>query len=379
MFDESSGEYQLSKQNIEKRGVAPTQVHRKSAAKDEGPSCQQDRFLLSVVVPCYNEEAVIELTHRSLVEVLGNQPDFSLELVYVNDGSRDRTEALLDEIAASNEQVRVISFTRNFGHQVAVTAGLEHARGDAVVVIDADLQDPPAVILDMVARWREGYEIVFGVRAKRLKESAFKKLTAAGFYRLFKMLADIDMPLDSADFSLMDRHVVDVLNDLPEKNRFIRGLRAWTGFRQTGVVYERAGRAAGESKYSFSSSLKLALDGIFDFSTKPLSMIFFFGIATSTLSLFGFFFFLAHRLIGFKILGYTSADVPGFTSLILAVFLFGGVQLISVGILGEYLGRIYQEVKLRPTYVVKQGRRGYGKNEGATPEDQEREPAEGSK
>lgn len=311
-----------------------------------------DALLLSVVVPCFNEAVVIRLTHERLIAVLGSSPDFDLEIIYVNDGSNDGTEEILFGLAEKDDRAGVVSFSRNFGHQPAVSAGLKYARGDVVAVIDADLQDPPEVILDMLAKWREGYEVVYGVRAKR-KENRSKKFAYAAFYRLLRLLADVDLPLHSGDFSLMDRQVVDVLNALPEKNRFVRGLRAWSGFRQTGILYERPARVAGESKYSFSKLLRLAFDGIFNFSTAPLTLIFFAGVFTAFLSLLGSIFFALHRLLGFKIFGYSPEDVPGFTSIILALLFFSGVQLISLGTIGEYLGRIYQEVKMRPAFVVK--------------------------
>ena len=310
------------------------------------------RFLLSVVIPCFNEQEVIHLTHSKLIQVLGNKPDFDLELLYINDGSQDQTESILFALAAKDSQVNVISFARNFGHQPAVTAGLEHATGDVVAVIDADLQDPPEVILEMLEKWQQGFEVIYGVRTKR-KEGVLKKFAYVSFYRLYQRLANIDVQLDSGDFALLDRNVVDVLNSLPEKNRFIRGLRAWAGFRQTGHIYERAARVAGETKYPFSKLLKLAFDGIFNFSTKPLTMIFLAGVCTAvSATLAGAFYFIA-RIGGFSILGHRPEDVPGFTTLILTLLFFSGIQLISMGIIGEYLGRIYQETKMRPTYVTK--------------------------
>jgi glycosyltransferase involved in cell wall biosynthesis len=315
------------------------------------------KVLLSVVVPCFNEEAVIGLTHRHLVEALGADPSFDLEIVYVDDGSRDRTEDLLFELADRDPRVKVVSFTRNFGHQPAVSAGLQYAGGDAVAVIDADLQDPPEVILRLVAKWREGYDVVNAVREKR-KEGIAKRFAYALFYKLYRRLASIDVPLDSGDFALMDRRVVDVMNALPEKNRFVRGLRSWSGFRQAGVGYERAERAAGETKYSFMKLLRLAFDGIVNFSTAPLSLIFGLGVATAVIAMFAGAGYLVARILAIPIFGYTPGEAPGFTTLILTILFFSGVQLISIGILGEYLGRIYQETKMRPTFVVKEVRGG---------------------
>jgi dolichol-phosphate mannosyltransferase len=315
------------------------------------------RFRLSVIVPCYNEQEVIAETHARLMHVLGDQPDFDLEIVYVNDGSRDETEATLNGFAEADRRVTVISFTRNFGHQPALTAGLEYATGDVVAAIDGDLQDPPEVILEMLVKWREGFDVVYGVRSKR-KEGLPKRLAYNAFYRIFGMLANIDVHLDSGDFAVMDRRVVDVINSLPERNRFVRGLRAWAGFRQTGCVYERAARRAGQSKYPFLKLLKLAFDGIFNFSTAPLSLIFLLGLLTAILSMLAGSVYFVARVFGFSVFGQPPGDVPGFTTLILTLLFFSGVQLISIGILGEYLGRIYQETKMRPAYVVRSVRGG---------------------
>lgn len=312
-------------------------------------------FLLSVVIPCFNEVEVVPLTHERVTSALGGQPDFSLEIIYIDDGSSDGTGHLLCSIADQDERVTAISFTRNFGHQPAITAGLEHATGDAVAIIDADLQDPPEVILDMIAKWREGFDVVYGVRVKR-KEGVLKRLAYATFYRIYRLLANIDVPLDSGDFALIDRRVVDVLNGLPEKNRFVRGLRTWTGFQQTSCKYERAARAVGETKYPLHKLIKLAFDGIFNFSTTPLSMIFVAGLCTSFAALVTALVYFTARIGGFTIFGRSPEDVPGFTTLIITLLFFSGVQLISVGILGEYLGRVYQESKNRPTYIIKEMR-----------------------
>lgn len=308
--------------------------------------------LLSVVVPMYNEEAVAAMTHGTLIEALGSNPGFTLEIIYVNDGSRDRTEEILLGLAAHEPRAKVVCFSRNFGHQPAVTAGLAHARGDVVAVIDGDLQDPPKVIIDMLEHWRQGYEVVYGVRAQR-KEGLFHRFAYAAFYRLLKRIAEIDVPLDSGDFALMDRSVVDVINALPEKNRFVRGLRAWAGFRHFGHVYERHARVAGDTKYPLSRLVKLAFDGIFNFSSMPLELIFGLGIVSSLFAMGAFFLLLLQRVFEFKVLGWGYQDIPGFTTLALTLLLFSGIQLASIGVLGEYIGRIYQEVKNRPTYVVR--------------------------
>lgn len=316
---------------------------------------QRSSTLLSVIVPCFNEQEVIQATHQRLLDSLGDSPEFALEIVYVNDGSFDRTEAILFELAEGDSRVRVISLSRNFGHQPAVTAGLAHVVGDIVAILDADLQDPPEVILQMIDKWREGFDVVYGVRFKR-KEGFFKRLWYASFYRLYGLLADIDVQADSGDFALLDRRVVNLINSLPEKNRFVRGLRAWVGFRQTGLVYERAARAAGKTKYPSHKLMKLAFDGIFNFSTAPLTIIFVTGLIISLASVLVALVYIAARIGDFTIFGRSPGDVPGFTTIILAMFFFSGVQLISLGILGEYLGRLYQEAKMRPTYVVKEVR-----------------------
>ena len=315
------------------------------------------KVLVSVVVPCFNEEAVIGLTHRQLIEALGGDASFDLEIVYVNDGSHDRTEALLFELADQDPRVKVVSFTRNFGHQPAVSAGLEYAGGDAVAVIDADLQDPPEVILRLVAKWREGYDVVNAVREKR-KEGLAKRLAYALFYKVYRRLASIDVPLDSGDFALMDRRVVDVMNALPEKNRFVRGLRSWSGFRQTGVAYERASRAAGETKYSFAQAARARVRRHRQLLHRAAQPDLRARRRDRGVAMFAGAGYLVARIFAIPIFGYTPGEAPGFTTLILTILFFSGVQLISIGILGEYLGRIYQETKMRPTFVVKEVRGG---------------------
>lgn len=308
--------------------------------------------LLSLVAPCYNEESVISRTHAEVTATLGGLPGVELELVYVDDGSTDATADILADIAARDPRVAVVTLSRNFGHQAAVTAGLEHARGDAVAVIDADLQDPPQVVAEMLKRWREGFDVVYAVRTKR-KETAWKRFAYSGFYRLLTRLASVDIPQDSGDFSLMDRAVVDRLNSLPERNRFVRGLRAWVGFRQTSLAYERRARAAGKSHYTLRSLVRLAFDGLFNFSTAPLSAVFALGLAISGLSAAAILFFFFFKFSRVSFMGHTAEGLPGYTSLILSLFFFGGVQLICLGVIGEYIGRIYQEVKFRPLYLTR--------------------------
>jgi polyisoprenyl-phosphate glycosyltransferase len=311
-----------------------------------------DDFLLTVVIPCYNEELVIRATYDCIIEVLGNG-GFRLQTLFVNDGSKDGTERILEEISASDSRVKVVTLARNFGHQAAVSAGLANADGDAVAVIDADLQDPPEVIFEMVNRWREGFDVIYGVRTKR-KEGIWKRSCYAIFYRILRWISFVDTPLDAGDFSLIDKQVLFQINRLPEKNRVYRGLRAWMGFKQTGVYYERQPRAAGITKYSFFRLVKLAVDGIFNFSTVPLTVVFILGLLMSIISLTAAAIVFVVRVFDISIVGLYLRDVQGFTSMILTALLIGGIQLVCTGILGEYIGRIYQEVKSRPAYIVRQ-------------------------
>ena len=300
---------------------------------------------LSVVVPCFNEEAVIRETHRQLVSTLEQVPELDFELVYVDDGSRDGTLDLLRGIQRADSRVRVLVLSRNFGHQIAVTAGIQGTQGDAVVVIDADLQDPPAVILDMLDRWRKGADVAYGVRTKREGETAFKLWTAWAFYRLFKRITDTPIPLDTGDFRLMDRKVVDAFLAMPERDRFVRGMVAWAGFRQEPVPYQRAARAAGETKFPLKKMLRFTADGILSFSIVPLRLATWIGFFASGLALLGIGYAAALRL-------FTDVWVTGWMVLLIAILFLGGVQLVLIGIFGEYLGRIYGEVKRRPLYLI---------------------------
>ena len=309
-------------------------------------------FLLSLIVPCYNEEAAIRATYDCICEVLGNGK-FRLQLVLVNDGSEDGTERILEEISAADPRVKVVTLARNFGHQPAVSAGLANADGDAIAVIDADLQDPPHVILDMLERWREGFDVVYGIRTRR-KEGVWRRFCYSAFYRIFRWLSDIDAPLDAGDFSLIDRRVLLQINSLPEKNRFYRGLRAWVGFKQIGVCYERRPRAAGTTKYPIFRLLRLAADGVFNFSSVPLTIVFVLGLTMSVISIGAAFAVFVARVFDIPWLGGRLREAQGFTSIILTVLLIGGIQLICTGILGEYIGRIYQEIKSRPSYIIRQ-------------------------
>lgn len=307
---------------------------------------------ISVVIPCFNESEVIDFTVEKLLSVTNAIDKYQFELIFVNDGSSDTTEEKLLHYSRGHQNIRTISFSRNFGHQPAASAGLDASLGDAVVLIDADLQDPPEVIEDMITKWEEGYDVVYGTRLSRDGESIFKKATAKWFYRLLNKLSEVPIPLDTGDFRLMDRQVVDQLIAMPEKSRFIRGMVSWIGFNQTSVVYERSPRFAGESKYPLRKMLKFALDGILSFSVKPLKLSIMMGFISSGISFFLLVYSIYVRLM-------TDHWVSGWTSLLVSVLFIGGVQLISIGILGEYIARIYNESKGRPLYIVKKERKGH--------------------
>jgi polyisoprenyl-phosphate glycosyltransferase len=302
----------------------------------------KDKFLLSIVVPMYFEQDVAMECHRRLMGVLDGKYDF--ELLYVDDGSKDRTLPILREFASGDPRVKVISFSRNFGHQLAVTAGVDNARGDAVVIIDADLQDPPELIPEMVRLWQEGWEVVYAKRKKRKGDSVLKRLTAKAFYRILNMLTDIEIPQDTGDYRLMDRKVADAFRRMPERSRFIRGMVAWLGFKQTPIEFERDARFAGETKYPLKKMLKLASNGILSFSTKPLRLVMHLGLLAVLVSLGLLIYAIIAKATG-------NADT-GWTSLMVTVTFLGGVQLISVGVLGQYLARMFEESKCRPLYVV---------------------------
>jgi polyisoprenyl-phosphate glycosyltransferase len=305
-----------------------------------------DHPTLSVVAPCFNEEGGLQELYRRIRQVLEGAGE-SWELVLVNDGSRDRTPEIMRELREGDPRVKVVDFARNFGHQVAVTAGMDYARGDAVVLIDADLQDPPEVILDLLAKWREGYEVVYAVRAERKGETWFKEFTAKAFYRIIYSITDINIPMDTGDFRLMDRKVVEALKTMKEKHRFMRGMSVWVGFRQVGVNYVRAERYAGETKYPLKKMLKFAMDGITSFSYFPLQLATYVGFVSAALAILGIIVTIILRLTG-------SHAFYGQATTLVAVLFLGGVQLIFLGIIGEYLGRIYDEVKGRPLYIVRE-------------------------
>lgn len=314
--------------------------------------------LVSVVIPCFNEEAVIQATYRRLVEVLGSLLDIEFEFILVDDGSRDRTPAILRNLQAADSRVRAVLFARNFGHQIAVTAGIEHASGDAVVLIDADLQDPPEVIGEMIARWRNGVDVAYGTRVVREGESGLKLWTAKSFYRFINSISETAIPLDTGDFRLMDRRVVDAFLSMPERDRFVRGMIAWLGFRQEAVQYRRAPRFAGETKYPWRKMIGFATDGILSFSLAPLRLAIWAGFVTAGVAALGVVYALLVRL-------FTSQWVPGWALLFIGCLTLGSVQLVCVGAVGEYVGRIYGEVKKRPLYVVRE-RLGFAENRATT-------------
>jgi polyisoprenyl-phosphate glycosyltransferase len=303
-----------------------------------------ERCLLSVVVPVYNEEEVIETTCRRLTDVLEALGE-PYEILFVDDGSRDRTLDILRDLCASDKRLRVISFSRNFGHQIAVTAGIDHASGRCVVLIDADLQDPPELIPELLAKWREGYDVVYGRRIARKGESWFKKTTAALFYRFLRAMTPVDIPVDTGDFRLMDRKVCDALVQMREQSRFVRGMVSWTGFRQTAVPYVRAERFAGKTKYPLRKMIRLSLDAITSFSTKPLRWAGFLGFFMSAA---GFVYLLVVLYLRL----FTDVTQPGWASQVAISLLFHGITLTLLGVLGEYIGRIYEETKRRPLYLV---------------------------
>lgn len=302
------------------------------------------KTVFSVVAPVFNEIGSVEEFYKTVVSVMQplKQP---WELVLVDDGSTDGSTGKIRELAAKDPHIKPVIFARNFGHQIAVTAGLDYSRGDAVIIIDADLQDPPAVMLDLIAKWKEGYEVVYAVRRKREGESWFKITTASLFYRLIFRITDVKIPLDTGDFRLIDRKVVDVMGQMRERHRFLRGMAAWVGFRQVGVEYDRKERFAGKTKYPFSKMLRLALNAITSFSYFPLQVATFLGFICAGISI------LAIPVVAYLRLSNQGALLGQATTLI-AVLLLGGVQLITLGILGEYIGRIYDEAKGRPLYVV---------------------------
>ena len=302
---------------------------------------------LSVVVPCYNEDAALGEMHARLTTVLQKLAPLNSEIIYVDDGSTDETPEILRDLQAIDSNVRVLGLSRNFGHQIAVTAGMEHAAGEAVVVIDADLQDPPEVIPEMIAHWRNGYDMVYGARTGRSGETPFNRGTAKVFYRLMNRLSDIKIPIDVGDFRLMDRKVVQALLAMPERDRFLRGMVSWVGFKQIAVLYTRERRVAGKSKYPLLKMIRFATDGLLSFSLMPLRLATWTGFLAIGLAIAGIIYAVLLRI-------FTKDWVRGWASIFVAVLFMAGVQLIFLGIIGEYIGRIYGEVKQRPLYFVRE-------------------------
>lgn len=301
---------------------------------------------VSLVIPMYYEEEVAEECYKRVKEVLTSLENYEHEVIFINDGSKDKTLEILEGIASKDKNIKVVSFARNFGHQCAVTAGLKEVTGDAIVIIDADLQDPPELIPDMLKLWEEGNEVIYAKRKKREGESAFKLFTAKMFYKALNGLSDVEIPKDTGDFRLVDKKVVDVINSLPEHNKFLRGLFSWVGFKQAPFEYERKERFAGKTKYPLKKMLKLASDGIISFSTKPLKVIGGIGMASIVIS----FFVLLYSILSF-VFKWNNLTA-GWTSIMVAITFFAGVQLLSIWIISEYIARIYDESKGRPQYIV---------------------------
>ena len=301
---------------------------------------------ISVVVPMYYEEEVAKECYSRLKNILGKIENYNYEIIFINDGSKDKTLPILKEIAEKDKNVKIISFSRNFGHQCAVTAGLQYVTGDAIVIIDADLQDPPELIPEMLKLWEDGNEVIYGKRKSREGESRFKLLTASMFYKTLNALSDVEIPKDTGDFRLVDRKVVDVINSLPEHNKFLRGLFSWVGFKQTPFEYERKERFAGKTKYPLKKMLKLAQDGIFSFSTKPLRIVGTMGIISIAISIIILIYAILSYIFNWNNL------TAGWTSLMVTMTFLSGMILISLWMIGEYIGRIYDETKRRPQYII---------------------------
>ncbi len=310
------------------------------------------RIMISVVIPCYNEQDVLPLLHKRLSAEIEKWKE-PCEVLLVDDGSSDQTWQLLKSFSRKDPSWKAIRFSRNFGHQIAVSAGIQYATGDCVIVMDADLQDPPEELGRFIEKWREGYEVVYAIRTQR-KEGIFKRASYGLFYRILRKLANIHIPYDSGDFCIIDRRVVDLLNAMPEKNRFVRGLRAWIGFRQIGLTYKRHERAGGEVKYTLRGLLRLALNGIFSFSTVPLRITTLLGLIVSFIAFLGAIFTFLQRIFIEQFTRIGLSPVPGFATIVISILFMGGVQLICLGIVGEYIGRIYDEVKQRPLWVIQE-------------------------
>ena len=301
---------------------------------------------ISIIIPAYNEEEVAQECYNRLEEVLNKLNNYENEIIFINDGSKDKTLEILTKLANQNENVKIVSFSRNFGHQAAVTAGLKYVTGDVILIIDADLQDPPELLPEMLKLWEEGNEVIYGERKTREGESRFKLFTAKMFYNTLNALSDVEIPKNTGDFRLVDRKVVDTINSLPEHNKFLRGLFSWVGYRQYAFKYERKERFAGKTKYPLKKMLKLAADGIIGFSTKPLKILGGLGFISIIIS----FIILIYSLLSFAFEWNNLEE--GWTSIMVSITFFAGVQLLSIWVLSEYIGRIYDETKNRPQYIV---------------------------
>ncbi len=301
---------------------------------------------ISVIVPMYNEEKVVELCYDRLTKILQGIKEYEYEIIAINDGSKDDTLEILENFAKQDIKLKILSFSRNFGHQAALTAGLKEVTGDVIVIIDADLQDPPELIPQMIKLWEQGNEVIYGKRKSRKGESHFKLLTAKIFYETLNALSDVEMPKDTGDFRLVDRKVVDVINSLPEHNKFLRGLFSWVGYNQVAFEYERQERIAGKTKYPLKKMLKLASDGIISFSTKPLKLVGGLGIISIVISICILIYALVSYI--FKLNNLSA----GWTSIMVSITFFAGIQLLSIWVMSEYIGRIYEETKQRPQYII---------------------------
>ncbi len=331
------------------RRLAATLGHEYHLRWPDGGTVSGDPPDVSVVIPLFNEQENVPELHSRLTAALSST-GAPYEIVFVNDGSRDTTPQLLEKISAGDPHVVMLDLSRNFGHQVAISAGLEYSRGKSVIIMDGDLQDPPEVLPQFIAKWREGYEVVYAIRTNR-KENFLKRISYSTFYRLLQWIAHINIPLDSGDFCIMDRRLVDLLVRMPERNRFLRGIRSWLGFRQIGLTYERHARLGGKPKFTFRKLIFLALDGLLSFSYMPLRIISIVGMVVSLFSLALAFSYFVRKV-------FFSLDPPGFSTLVVAIFFLAGVELVTIGVMAEYLARISDEVKRRPLFVVRRIVRG---------------------
>lgn len=302
---------------------------------------------ISLIVPCFNEQDSIRFFVEKVEEIFLQLPNYSYEIVFINDGSKDRTKEVILDLSSINKKIKLVDLARNFGKEIALAAGLDYCNGDAVIPMDVDMQDPPEVIIDFINKWEEGYDVVYGIREERVGDSFLKKLTAFLFYRVINLLSDTKIPKDTGDFRLMDKKVVEVLKQMKERHRFMKGIFAWVGFNQIGIPYIRKPRVSGQSKFNLIKLSTLALEGITSFSVRPLKLASFFGFFTSVIAFIYGSYIIIRSLIN-------GSDVPGYPSLIVIILFLGGIQLISIGLLGEYIGRIYNETKKRPLYIVNQ-------------------------